>query len=170
MIIMRKIILITITAVFCGCIFIPDEPKPPVEKFEDKLNLRQIVDGTKAEFNFNNYRELFENTDTLYCDYLGEKHSADKFISRLNAICADVSVGCSWGLNTGGEFISMSEATVLNVRIYKITSKNFSGELEGEAKITIKYAGTPGWQIINWREVGEKYSYFHPVFGNSAAN
>jgi len=170
MIFMRKILVIIVITIFYGCIFVPDEPKPPIEKFEDKLNLRQIVDGTEAEFNFNNYRELFENTDTLFCDVYGQRYSTNSFIARLSAICADASVECSWSFNVGGEFISISEATVLNVRIYKITSKNFSNELEGGVRITIKYAGASGWQIINWREIGEKYSYFHPRYGNSVVN
>jgi hypothetical protein len=155
---------------FCGCIFIPDKPELPVEKFEDKLNLHQIVAGTAAEFNFNNYRELFEYSDTLYCDAYGVKYPTNDFISRLNAICADTSVECTWSFNAAGEFISISVPAVLNVRVYKIASKNFSNELEGEARITIKYAGAPGWQIVNWREVGERYSYFHPSLGNSVNN
>lgn len=156
---------------FFGCIFLPEEPPLPAGKFEDRLNLRNIVSGTSAYFSFNNYRELFEDCDTLYCDVNDQKYKLNDFLGRISFISADTSIECFWeAVNAGTEYVSMSGAVELNVREYKIISKNFPDTITGEVRITIKYVGLSGWQIVHWREVGEKYSYFHPRFGNPVFN
>jgi len=160
---MRKIIVIVmIVAVLSGCLFVPEEPEFPDGKFIDRLNLREIVEGTNANFRFGNYRELFVPSDNLFIDFSGVGYSSDRFISRLNSINDDKNVFCSWddkGQSDGP--IPITPPTTLNIRNFVFSSEKF-GERTGDVRITIRWNDMSGWQIMEWREIGENFSIFHP--------
>jgi hypothetical protein len=169
--VMRITVIIATVIIVCGCIFVPEEPPPPAGKFEDRLNFRDIVSQTEAYFSFNSYHELFGKSDVFYYDVSKSEYSSDDFLGRINSIAADTTIKCFWNVPGDTEgYISMNEAVELNVREYKIISKNFSDTIKGEARITIKYGGLLGWQIVCWREIGEKISYFHPRFSALVGN
>ncbi|MDR0303519.1 MAG: hypothetical protein LBH98_01945 [Chitinispirillales bacterium] len=168
---MQKIVIAVTVTIFLGCIFVPEEPPLPAGKFEDRLNFREIVSETSAYFSFNSYLELFENSVSFYCDANDQEYSSNDFLGRINSICADTSIRCFWSGNDAGDvYISMNEAVELNIRNFKIVSKNISDTIRGEARITIRYGGLSGWQIVRWREIGEKYSYFHPYYSGFVGN
>jgi hypothetical protein len=152
-----------------ACIFIPEEPQKPDGKFIDRLNLQGILsENVTANFSFNSYRELFENSENIYYDIIPRAYSAQEFITQLNTMNSDTAAVCFWTTQSGEEYISMSEPTQLGARNYKFFSKNAKNTqdtIKGEVRITIKYTEMSGWQITQWKEIGEDYSCFHPVYG-----
>ncbi|MCL1945793.1 MAG: hypothetical protein FWF51_01385 [Chitinivibrionia bacterium] len=166
-------IILSITLVF-SCIFIPDEPqKPDGGKFIDLLNLNEILYGTLADFSsFRNYREIFEENDEFFIDANQKSYSSQRFISRLNVITKDATIECRWTTTqSGDELVSMDGTTTrLRARNFRITSQNFSNEITGEVRITVRKTETSGWQITRWEEMDENYSYFHPDFGGNFGN
>lgn len=158
---MREIILIFIVLIFSACVFTPDEPPIPSDRFVDRLNLNQIVSGTNANLSFSSYRELFELSDNFFVGIDGQNFSTERFISRLEEINRDMTALCSWNpVDQNGEPpVSMTAPTTLNARRFMFSSDNF-GERTGDVRITVKWNGIR-WQITKWSE-GEFDSFFNP--------
>jgi len=158
---MQKIILFCIAIIFSACVFTPDEPPFPSDRFVDRLNLNQIVVGTNATFSVTSYRELFEFSNDFFIGVDGQNFSTERFISRLEEINRDTTASCSWvPVDQSGEPpVSMNVPTTLNVRRFRFSSENF-GERTGDVRVTIRWNGIR-WQITRWSE-GEFDSFFNP--------
>lgn len=146
-----------------------DADAPDDISFVDRLNLWQIFEGTHVNFSINDYRDLFEDSDTLFVDIEQNRFSAQRFISRLRSINRDVSIECGWEIPVGGEYISMDRPTTLNARYFRVTSLNSAQEFTGEVRITVRHTAAR-WLITEWRELDETHSFFHPSLGGNFDN
>jgi len=157
-----------IAAIFSACVFVPEEPAPPSGRFEDRLNLSQMVSGWTANvnFSFGNYLELFADSEDFFIDINGQSYSRVRFIQRINLINADITISSEWTAEQSDGLVSITAPTTLNIRRFSISSENF-GERTGDVRITVNRNDmSGGWQITEWRELGDDFSIFHPVFGN----
>ena len=158
---------------FTGCLFVPEKAEEPSGMFEDNLNLYQIVSGTGVQFFYNEYSDLFENSDNLFIDARQSSFSTDMFVGRLRIMNReaerDNSIEYRWEIPSDYEFITMDRPTTLNPRTFGIVSQN-SGQVftTGRVRITIRHTGFR-WQITEWEELDE-ISYFHPTLGGSLGN